>query len=205
MGAGFSRAHTQTNPPKAKVDEQAIKFAKKVNDEVEKVTKIERAAFKEDPGQFHDGELSWADIWRSFSGTGVSAQADVQRAYDLGYSAYTLRNFNQAQDPNWVDPSDREPSDRSLQTRTCILEEISPQQWLQVGQSTSAKVGSAIGKQIWQNVIERAIEGKSATIPNALELYQTYERAKEVANDFKTLTKASDVTVDQHGHVRVSI
>ena len=53
-------------------------------------------------------------------------------------------------------------------------------------------------------MIQRAIEGKSAAIPNALELYQTYERGKEVAGDFKTLHKATNATVDQHGNVRTT-
>ena len=104
-----------------------------------------------------------------------------------------------------MDPNDKEPSDRSPEgPRQSILEQISPQQWLQLGQQSSAKVGSMIGKQIWRDVIQRAAKGKSARIPNALKLYQTYERGKEVIGDFKTLHRAENATVDQHEHVRAT-
>ena len=63
-GSGFSRVHTQETPTNVqkRIDEEAIKIAKKVDEEVKQITQIARTAYHEDPGQFHDGEVSWTEI-----------------------------------------------------------------------------------------------------------------------------------------------
>ena len=202
MGYGYSVVARNDTGWKPK----AVQVAKQVNDEVKTVTEIARAAYNEDPGNFHDGEISWMDIWHAFIGIGDrTPDPDYQRLYNGGRTLFNAGDYNRERDPNWVDPANRPPSNRSLEgPRTSFLEQISPQQWLQLGQSSSAKLGSMIGKQIWRDVIERSIEGKSARIPNAMELYQTYERGKEVLRDFKTLKNAPNATVDQHGNVRAT-
>ena len=69
-------------------NKKSVKTAKQVNTQISTVAEIARAAYKENPGQFHDGEFSWREVWNSFTTRntqGTPQNEEWQRATTQGH------------------------------------------------------------------------------------------------------------------------